>query len=123
MWTDRLTVVRGMDCVCYLAKDLARARGFYESVLGMSPATQGESWVEYEFPDGSTFALSRLPGDDWYQSGGAMFAVDDLHAALEGVRGAGAHVHSETIETPVCTMAWCSDLEGNGFALHKRKHL
>ena len=47
----------------------------------------------------------------------------DLHAALERVRGVGAHVHSEAVETPVCTMVWCSDLEGNTFALHKRRHV
>jgi catechol 2,3-dioxygenase-like lactoylglutathione lyase family enzyme len=75
MTTDQGTAVRGMDCVCYLAKDLGRARHFYEDVLGMIPATRGGSWVEYEFVDGSTFALSTLPGGDWYQTGGAMFAV------------------------------------------------
>ncbi len=121
MTTDQLTAVRGMDCVCYLSKDLARARAFYEGVLGMIPAMQGETWVEYEFDDGSTFALSKLPNGDWYTTGGAMFAVHDLRAALEGVRAAGAHVFSEALETPVCTMAWCNDLEGNSFALHKRK--
>ena len=92
MTTDQLTAVRGMDCVCYLAKDLSRARGFYEGVLGMIPATRGDTWVEYEFSDGSTFALSKLPDGDWYQTGGAMFAVHDLHAALERVRGIGANV-------------------------------
>lgn len=122
MTTDQATAVRGMDCVCYLAKDLARARGFYEDVLGMKPAMQGETWVEYEFADGSTFALSKLPNGDWYQTGGAMFAVVDLDSALEGVRGSGATVHGHAVETPVCTMVWCNDLEGNSFALHKRKH-
>jgi predicted enzyme related to lactoylglutathione lyase len=121
MTTDQATAVRGMDCVCYLAKDLARARHFYEDVLGMIPATQGGSWVEYEFGDGSTFALSTLPGGEWYQTGGAMFAVHDLDAALEAVRATGANVHGQTLETPVCTMVWCNDLEGNSFALHKRK--
>jgi predicted enzyme related to lactoylglutathione lyase len=122
MTTDQATAVRGMDCVCYLAKDLARARHFYEDVLGMVPATQGVSWVEYEFADGSTFALSTLPGGEWYQTGGAMFAVHDLDAALEAVRATGANVHGQLLETPVCTMVWCNDLEGNSFALHKRKH-
>jgi predicted enzyme related to lactoylglutathione lyase len=121
MTTDQSTAVRGMDCVCYLAKDLDRARGFYEGVLGMIPAIRGDTWVEYEFNDGSTFALSKLPGSDWYPSGGAMFAVHDLQAALERVRGAGANVHSDAIETPVCVMVWCTDVEGNGFALHKRR--
>ncbi|MGC2130720.1 MAG: VOC family protein [Candidatus Aquilonibacter sp.] len=122
MMTDQSNAVRGMDCVCYLTKDLSRARGFYEGVLGMIPATRGDTWVEYEFTDGSTFALSKLPNGDWYQTGGAMFAVHDLHAVLERVRGVGAHVHSEAVETPVCTMVWCSDLEGNSFALHKRRN-
>ncbi|HTX56947.1 MAG TPA: VOC family protein [Candidatus Acidoferrales bacterium] len=120
MTTAQLSAVRGMDCVCYLAKNLARARGFYEGALGMIPSVQGATWVEYELPDGSTFALSKLPGDAWFVSGGAMFAVDDLQAVIDRVRRAGASVHGEAVETASCIMVWCSDVEGNSFALHKR---
>jgi predicted enzyme related to lactoylglutathione lyase len=123
MTTDQSTAVRGMDCVCYLAKDLARARTFYEGVLGMVPALAGEAWVEYELADGSTFALAVLPNGGWLQTGGAMFAVDDISPVLDRARAAGSNVHGDVFETKVCFQVWCDDLEGNTFALHKRKKI
>ena len=111
----------GIDCVCYLAKDLARARTFYELVMGLKPMMEADSWVEYGLPDQNSFALAKLPGDQWYQTGGAMFAVADIHAAFERLKEAGTTIHGDLMESPVCTMAWCDDTEGNNFAIHKRK--
>ena len=35
---------------CYAVTDVARARNFYEEVLGLKATTIfGENWVEYEF--------------------------------------------------------------------------
>jgi predicted enzyme related to lactoylglutathione lyase len=121
MTTAESIAVRGLDCVCYLAKDLARAREFYERVLGLVPTTAGDRWVEYELADGSTFALAKLPNGGWLQSGGAMFAVDDVDGVLERARVAGANVHGDAFETALRIQVWCDDLEGNTFALHKRK--
>jgi predicted enzyme related to lactoylglutathione lyase len=114
--------VSGIDCVCYLAKDLARARNFYQNVLGLKPSTEAENWVEYELSDGTTFAIARLDGDRWFPAGGAMFAVPDVHAALERLRASGVTIYTEEVmDTAVCHQAWCEDTEGNNLCVHKRK--
>ena len=115
------TVATGIDCVCYLAKDFARAKAFYQNNLGLKPSTEGDNWVEFELNDGSTFALAQLPDGQWYPAGGAMFAVPDVRAAVEAFRAAGVTIHGDMNDTPVCHMAWCNDTEGNNFAVHMRK--
>jgi predicted enzyme related to lactoylglutathione lyase len=111
----------GIDCVCYLAKDFKRATDFYENVLGLNPSSGADQWVEYDLADGTTFALAKLPNGEWYPTGGVMFAVPDVYAVVERLRAAGITIHGDIGETPVCTMAWCDDTEGNNFAVHKRK--
>jgi predicted enzyme related to lactoylglutathione lyase len=117
-----LTSATGIDCVCYLAKDFARAKNFYQNTLGLKPSMDGDNWVEFDLSDGTTFALAKLPGDTWYPAGGVMFAVPDLEAAARRLREAGVKFYGEEIdESPVCQMAWCEDTEGNNFAIHQRK--
>ncbi|HEV7180235.1 MAG TPA: VOC family protein [Candidatus Baltobacteraceae bacterium] len=115
------TVANGIDCVCYLAKDFSRATSFYETRLGLKPSRGAESWVEYDLSDGTTFSIVQLPEGAWYQTGGAMFAVPDVPAAVAALRAAGTTIHGDVYDSPVCTMAWCDDTEGNNFAVHKRK--
>lgn len=120
------TVAVGMDAVYYMTKDLQRARKFYENMLGLRPTFDmagdgGGSFVEYELPDGSTFGLIHIPGAPWRESGGAMFAVADVKATLAKVKDAGAQVIFDYMELQPCEMAWVTDTEGNGFALHHRK--
>ena len=111
----------GIDCVCYLAKDFTRAKTFYQEQLGLKPTTEGDNWVEFELSDGATFALAQLPDGAWYPTGGAMFAVPDVYAAVESLRSAGVTIHGDVSESPVCFSAWCDDSEGNNFAVHTRK--
>lgn len=119
---DAPIAATGIDCTCYLAKDLERAKRFYIDVIGLRPSAEADNWVEFELADGTTFGIAKLPGDTWYPGGGVMFAVPNVARALERVRAAGVTVGGDGImDTPVCEMAWCTDTEGNGFALHKRK--
>lgn len=121
MSTSAPVAVTGIDCVCYLAQDYDRAIRFYEGVLGLRPTATAGQWREYEFAGGSTFAMTKLPGDAFYKTGGAMFAVDDVEAALAAVVAGGGKAYTGADESSVCTTAWCEDTEGNNFALHKRK--
>lgn len=123
---EATTTVTGMDAVYYLTQDLKRARAFYESALGLKPTWEttgdgGGSFVEYELPDGTTFGLGHIPDSPWHESGGVMFAVPDVKAALERVKAAGASVQFDYMDLPVCHMAWARDTEGNSFCLHHRK--
>ncbi|MDP9110168.1 MAG: VOC family protein, partial [Candidatus Eremiobacteraeota bacterium] len=85
--------VTGIDCVCYLAKDFARAKNFYQSVLGLKPTIETEAYCEYDLSDGTTFALSQLPEGRWFPTGGAMFAVPDTAAAVAAIRALGLPIH------------------------------
>lgn len=121
------TTAIGLDAVYYMTKDFQRARKFYEGVLGlkmtadMSGDAGGSSFVEYELPDGTAFGLGYMPDAPWHESGGAMFAVADVKAALEKAKAAGAHVAFDYMELEPCEMAWVVDTEGNSFGLHHRK--
>ena len=121
------TVAVGLDAVYYMTKDLQRARTFYEGVLGLNVTADmpgeggGSAFVEYELPDGTAFGLGYLPDAPWHESGGAMFAVADVKAALEKAKEAGAQVVFDYMELPPCEMAWVTDTEGNSFGLHHRK--
>ena len=114
-------VATGIDCICYLAKDFSRAKAFYQNNLGLKPSIEGDNWVEFDLNDGTTFAIAQLPDGQWYPTGGAMFAVSDVRAALDSLRAAGVTIHGDMADTPVCHMAWCDDTEGNNFAVHMRK--
>jgi catechol 2,3-dioxygenase-like lactoylglutathione lyase family enzyme len=56
----------GIDCVCYLAKDLARARNFYERVLGLGVSNEADRWAQYDLRDGTTFGWGEdTEGNDF----------------------------------------------------------
>jgi predicted enzyme related to lactoylglutathione lyase len=120
------TTATGIDAVYYMTQDFQRARTFYEGLLGLKPSFEmtgegGGSFVEYELPDGTTFGLGRMPHAPFRDSGGAMFAVGDVQAALENAKAAGAQVDFDFMDLPACHMAWARDTEGNAFCLHHRK--
>ncbi len=123
---EATTTATGIDAVYYMTRDFQRARNFYESVLGLKSAAEmtgedGSSFVEYELKDGTTFGLGFLLNAPWHDSGGAMFAVPDVKAALERAKSAGAQVQFDYMELPSCHMAWALDTEGNSFCVHHRK--
>jgi predicted enzyme related to lactoylglutathione lyase len=50
-----------------------------------------------------------------------LFAVSDVTQALEQAKQAGATVLFDAFDMPGCTMAGCTDTEGNKLYLHHRK--
>jgi predicted enzyme related to lactoylglutathione lyase len=111
----------GIDAHYYLAKDLERAIGFYRDALQLEPATNFGAGVEYVLPDESAFGVAVMPDGGWYPGGGVMFAVPDVEAAVERVRAAGGTTLSGVLDFPTCATVWCTDTEGNNFALHHLK--
>jgi predicted enzyme related to lactoylglutathione lyase len=112
-----------IDAVYYMAKDLPRARKFYEETLGLQPVRDyGEgTFVEYDLGDGNTFGIGHMPDSPWYQSGGVMFATPDFEDVVARVKASGVPVRYDVWDGPICTMAWFEDTEGNTFAIHRRK--
>lgn len=111
----------------YPVTDLARARTFYEQLLGLKPATvwegNGTGWIEYEVGDGC-LAITNSGGTDWKPSAdGPVLAVevDDFHAAIAALRGAGVRFKVEPMEFPPCHFASVFDPDGNQLIVHHRK--
>lgn len=105
----------------YPVKNMARARKFYEDVLGLKKGSDyNGAWVEY-YPGGtSCFAITNMvPG--LKPAANIAFEVADLKKAEARLKKAGAKCVFKTYETPVCTMAAYMDTEGNSFTLHAKK--
>ena len=107
----------------YPAKDLARARRFYEQDLGLKKTgeyVQGK-WIEYDLA-GGCFAITDLVEElepSSYQGGSIAFEVDDVDAAVAELKAKGARVKVEPFSSPVCRMAIVLDPEGNALTLHQ----
>jgi predicted enzyme related to lactoylglutathione lyase len=109
---------------CYAVTDMARARGFYEGVLGLVPSTvtDGEhgQWVEYEIGSGA-LALGSAPGFAPSSDGCIVgLEMDDFDAAIEHLRNHGVEFRVEPMQTPVCRMAMVFDPDKNPVCIHKR---
>jgi predicted enzyme related to lactoylglutathione lyase len=109
----------------YPVKNMARARKFYEKVLGLEVGKNfGGKWVEY-YPGGtSCFAITNMvPGiKPSVKAGGSIaFEVADLGKAVARLAKAKTKVLYKAYETPVCWFAAYQDTEGNAFMLHAKK--
>jgi predicted enzyme related to lactoylglutathione lyase len=115
--------ITGVDASYYMTKDLEAAALFYERLLGVPPSmTVPSVVVEWTLGDGATFGLYH-PQDsaEWRPGGGILFHADDLATAVDVAKKAGAAVDEPYEDTPMCTMAFAVDPEGNRFILHQRK--
>jgi len=111
---------------CYPVKDMARARKFYENVLGLKPTIVfgepgGMQWTEYDIA-GGTLALG-CGEPDWMPRAEGCFVsleVEDFDTAVAHLKAKSAKFKMEPFSTPVCRMALIYDPEGNLIYIHKR---
>lgn len=113
--------LRGLDVVFYTVKDMARARAFYEGLFGMKPSMDSGYWVEYDLPDGATFALANDPQGGWTEGHGLMLGVSAREAAAERAKQLGGTITDRKFEGASCGAFECIDPEGNYIYLHQRK--
>lgn len=113
--------LRGLDVVFYTVKDMKRARAFYEALFEWKPGAESDYWVEYEMPDGTTFALGHDPSAGWKEGHGVMFGVTDAANAADRAKELGGTITDRKFEGKSCTAAECIDPEGNYLYLHQRK--
>ena len=109
----------------YPVTDIARARKFYEDVLGLQPSapvkSENQRWIEYDIGAG-TLGIGSSP--NWLPSrDGASVAleVEDFNAAVATLREKNVEMIIGPMETPVCHMIAVRDPDGNKITLHKRK--
>jgi predicted enzyme related to lactoylglutathione lyase len=110
---------------CYPVTDIARARAFYEGLLGLVPTmnheTPGGHWIEYDI-GAATLAIGSAPGWEPSSQGCSVaLEVDDFDAAIAELQAANVPIKVGPMETPVCHMAFVSDPDGNSVGIHRRK--
>jgi predicted enzyme related to lactoylglutathione lyase len=104
-------MIKKLQNIYYVAGDFAKARHFYETVLGLQPKfADGERWVQFNVA-GANFALGSLAEAPPGASGGvAVFEVDslaELRPRLEAnqteilaERDMGAHGRTFAVKDP-----------------------
>src|SRR5262245_7838038 len=116
--------VERVDFIRVPAKDMARAREFYEGILGLEPSSNspGDTWVEY-LAGNVTLAL-MTPETSGLEFAGLPLAtialrVPDVAAAKEELERVGVET-SQIWDSGVCKMIDVKDPSGNGVLLHRR---
>src|SRR5688572_13064200 len=80
---------------CYPVTDMARARSFYEGVLGLKATMAhgepgGMQWTEYDISNGTLSLGAGQPGWEPSTNGCAVgLEVDDFDAAIAHLRASG----------------------------------
>jgi catechol 2,3-dioxygenase-like lactoylglutathione lyase family enzyme len=107
------------------AKDVARARRFYEEKLGFEPKRQVGGGVTYEFAGGTACFLYPTPNAGTSAASQAFWQVADLEAEMAELKAKG--VVFENYDMPGMNdgiaigggakAAWFKDTEGNILAI------
>ena len=117
--------VKELAFVGYPVTDLARARSFYEGVLGLKVGTtfgEGETmWIEYDLGAG-TLAITNMSGE-WKPTNdgpAAALEVENFAEAIAELKAAEVTITMGPYESPVCWMALIRDPDGNTLCIHRR---
>lgn len=116
--------VKEFAFVFHPVTDVARARKFYEGLLGLKTGIQiefepGQWWIEYDVA-GQALAISNaMPGGT--PSTSLTLEVANLDEALKAVKAAGVTIAFDILEFPPCRMFAIKDADGNQIGLHQRK--
>jgi predicted enzyme related to lactoylglutathione lyase len=111
---------------CYAVTDFARARGFYEGVLGLKSSMiygepGGMQWGEYDIGSG-TLSIGSAPQFKPSPDGCTVaLEVEDFDAAIAHLRKHQVRFRMEPFDTPVCRMAAIFDPDGNSLMIHHRR--
>ena len=115
-------MINSIAFIVYPASNAAKARQFYEGVLGLKVESNFQDrWIEYDVA-GQTFAISDMMTDNkpGAQGAGVGFEVDDLDETIAQLKKANVKFLMDVFQTPVCRMAVIADPDGNGIVIHKR---
>ena len=109
------------------AKDLARARQFYEGKLGFHPTEVRNGGVVYQFGRGTAAFLYPTPNAGTSQASQAFWSVRDVDALIASLKAKGVDFEDYDMpgdKTPAGAViaggakaAWFKDSEGNILAL------
>jgi len=115
--------VKEFAFVFYPVTDVARARKFYEGLLGLKVGYQieyspGRWWIEYDVAGQALGISNDIPGKT---ASSLALEVVDLDAALTAAKASGFTISRDVMEFPPCRMFIVKDPDGNEITLHQRK--
>ena len=109
------------------AKDLARARKFYEEKVGLKPKEQIAGGVTYEFAEGTACFLYPTPNAGTSKASQAFWQVENVEREVRELQARGVQFEDYDLpgmktEDGIATAggaksAWFKDSEGNILAL------
>src|SRR5215467_14579652 len=108
------------------AKDVARARNFYEKILGLKAREEYAGGVIYEFGKGTACFLYPTPNAGTSQASQAFWQVENIEKEVAELMARGVQfekydlptIDEKGISTAVgAKAAWFKDTEGNIMAL------
>ena len=109
------------------AKDLARARKFYEEKVGLKPKEQIAGGVTYEFAEGTACFLYPTPNAGTSKASQAFWQVENVEREVRELKARGVQFEDYDLpgmktEDGIATAggaksAWFKDSEGNILAL------
>lgn len=110
------------------AKDMARARQFYESKVGLKAKMETNGGVVYEFSGGTAAFLYQTPNAGTSQASQAFWSVKDVDGLIRQLKARGVTFETypdmpgeRSAEGAVTAggakAAWFKDSEGNIMAL------
>ncbi len=113
--------------VTYPVTRMARARKFYEGVLGLKSngfarRLKSAKFIEYSVGSSGTLAIGSSPA--WKPSkDGCVVALEvvDFDATLAHLKRHRIKFAMGPIDAPLCRMVAIRDPDGNKLALHQRK--
>lgn len=114
-------------CAYIPASDLARARQFYETKVGLRPKEVRDGGVAYEFGGGTACFLYLTPNAGTSQASQAFWSVEDVDGLIVKLKARGVMLEDYDIpgeKSPQGAItaggakaAWFKDSEGNIMAL------
>ena len=114
------------------ARDVARARRFYEDKLGFKPKEDVSDGVIYDFANGTSCFLYPTPNAGTSQASQAFWQVDDVDAEMAELKSRGVVFEdydvpgerspSGAIIANGAKAAWFKDTEGNILAIIESVH-
>jgi predicted enzyme related to lactoylglutathione lyase len=117
--------IKEIAFVFHPVADLARARDFYEKLLGLKAETEiewapGSWWIEYDVA-GVALAISNAFPITAVGESVLALEVADFDKALAAVRAANIPLTIEPQDFPPCRMFKINSPDGHGIMLHQRK--
>jgi len=121
--------IKEIAFVAYPVTDVPRARAFYETVLGLKPASvfekDGTAFIEYWIGQNNEHCIVLGAGAPMFQPGktGATAAleVENFEAAEQRINERQVKIVMPRYDTPVCSMMMIEDPDGNQIMIHRRK--